>query len=323
MSFADALRNWMQSYPKAPQHRDPQFANSEVGALVRSTLPELLREDLGPVSNGLILRGSIGQSTWTLTPWLALLNPAESTSVEEGVYVVFLLSHGCERLYLVVSQGCTSLQNEIGEKRSAIELKRRAEVMRDKTKHLARRLGTDDIDLNANVWRARLYTAATIFSKAYSVENFPDDENLIADVREALVLYTSILNEGRWSAADEVLSESRDETGNNELTQAKRYSLHRRIERNSSHRRKVISVQGTRCKGCEKDMKEVYGEIADGLIDAHHLRPLKSLDDGEVVSFDAAEDFAVLCPNCHRIIHRMNDVGDLDGLRRLLEASDD
>ena len=42
------------------------------------------------------------------------------------------------------------------------------------------------------------------------------------------------------------------------------------------------------------------------------------LDEGAAVSYDVAADFAVLCSNCHRMIHRATDPSDLQGFRRLI-----
>jgi 5-methylcytosine-specific restriction protein A len=65
-------------------------------------------------------------------------------------------------------------------------------------------------------------------------------------------------------------------------------------------------------------LSERYGPVAVGLIEAHHLRPISSLEEGVPVTYNVATDFAVLCPNCHRIIHRMPDPSDLAALRGLV-----
>jgi 5-methylcytosine-specific restriction protein A len=65
-------------------------------------------------------------------------------------------------------------------------------------------------------------------------------------------------------------------------------------------------------------MGEVYGPIGEGLIHAHHLTPLSSLADGETVELDPRTAFAVLFPNCHAIIHRMDDVSDIEGLKAMI-----
>jgi hypothetical protein len=59
------------------------------------------------------------------------------------------------------------------------------------------------------------------------------------------------------------------------------------------------------------DFSERYGEIGKGFIEAHHLRPIASLQEGIAVTYDIAADFAVLCSNCHRMIHRSADPSDL------------
>jgi len=39
----------------------------------------------------------------------------------------------------------------------------------------------------------------------------------------------------------------------------------------------------------------VNGAIGKDFIEAHHLRPIASLEEGVAVSYDVAADFAVLC----------------------------
>lgn len=72
--------------------------------------------------------------------------------------------------------------------------------------------------------------------------------------------------------------------------------------------------------GCEFEMSELYGEAASGLIEAHHLTPLSHLADGSVVQLNPKRDFAVLCPNCHRVIHRLERPEDLDALRKAIQG---
>ena len=102
------------------------------------------------------------------------------------------------------------------------------------------------------------------------------------------------------------------------LIELRRYKMHRRIERNPKAAKEAKKYHGVRCQGCSLQFNERYGELGDGFIEAHHLRPIASLEEGTAVSYDVAKDFAVLCPNCHRMIHRTADPSDLEGFRRLL-----
>lgn len=53
---------------------------------------------------------------------------------------------------------------------------------------------------------------------------------------------------------------------------------------------------------CGFDFRSVYGELGAGFIHVHHLTPLASLgNEGDVHTL---EDLAVVCPNCHAMIHR-------------------
>ena len=62
-------------------------------------------------------------------------------------------------------------------------------------------------------------------------------------------------------------------------------------------------LDGARCEGCALDLHRIYPDHWEGLIEAHHKRPLSQAPrEGEQLSVD---DFALLCPTCHRLIHRM------------------
>jgi 5-methylcytosine-specific restriction protein A len=95
--------------------------------------------------------------------------------------------------------------------------------------------------------------------------------------------------------------------------------LHRRIERNPKAAKAAKKHHGAKCQACELQFHERYGEIGRGFIEAHHLKPIGSLNEGEEVSYDVAKDFAVLCSNCHRTIHRTTDPADLVEFRSLLK----
>jgi 5-methylcytosine-specific restriction protein A len=64
-----------------------------------------------------------------------------------------------------------------------------------------------------------------------------------------------------------------------------------------------------------------YGSIGKGFIEAHHLKPISKLEEGVAVTYDVAEDFAVLCANCHRMIHKSDDPSDLNKFRAIVQAN--
>ncbi|MBH0001873.1 MULTISPECIES: HNH endonuclease [Pseudoalteromonas] len=57
------------------------------------------------------------------------------------------------------------------------------------------------------------------------------------------------------------------------------------------------------CEVCEFDFKKKYGEKGALYIEAHHKVPLNELDENESRE-TLVEDLAMVCANCHRMLHR-------------------
>ena len=72
-------------------------------------------------------------------------------------------------------------------------------------------------------------------------------------------------------------------------------------ERDREARERALVSQGFTCKVCDFNFEEFYGEIGRGYIEVHHLIPLA--EDGERAT-NPESDLAVLCANCHRMVHR-------------------
>ncbi len=90
-------------------------------------------------------------------------------------------------------------------------------------------------------------------------------------------------------------------------------------ERNPDLRSAAVAIHGTRCQVCGMSFAERYGDLGEGYIEVHHLKPVSDYE-GEVV-VDPKTDMAVVCPNCHRMLHRgENGPLTIEALRDLLQA---
>lgn len=72
-------------------------------------------------------------------------------------------------------------------------------------------------------------------------------------------------------------------------------------ERDREVRERVLVSQGFTCKVCGFNFEKYYGEIGRGYIEVHHLLPLAEA--GKRAT-NPESDLAVLCANCHRMVHR-------------------
>lgn len=69
------------------------------------------------------------------------------------------------------------------------------------------------------------------------------------------------------------------------------------------------------CEVCNFDFKETYGEIGEGFCEVHHLKQLAKAD-GEVTT--KLEDLAIICSNCHRMIHKPNNMLKINQLKKII-----
>jgi 5-methylcytosine-specific restriction protein A len=97
---------------------------------------------------------------------------------------------------------------------------------------------------------------------------------------------------------------------------------HRKIERNPKAAKAAKQIHGHICQVCGFNFGAVYGKAAQGYIEAHHLIPLSEIPEGQSIKLDPKKDFAVLCANCHRTIHRKGapkTVAEMRGLSGVMK----
>ncbi len=73
-----------------------------------------------------------------------------------------------------------------------------------------------------------------------------------------------------------------------------------------------------KCACCGFDFHAAYGGVGKGFIEAHHTKPVSTLhEDGEETKL---EDLALVCSNCHRMLHRRRPWLGIHELSKLLIA---
>ncbi|HVU59086.1 MAG TPA: HNH endonuclease [Puia sp.] len=96
--------------------------------------------------------------------------------------------------------------------------------------------------------------------------------------------------------------------------------LHRARERNS----KVVALAKKRflekhgrlfCEICKFHFESVYGPIGENFIEGHHTLPVSEMPPDYKTT---PEEIALLCSNCHRMIHKKRPWLTMDQIQRLL-----
>jgi len=92
-----------------------------------------------------------------------------------------------------------------------------------------------------------------------------------------------------------------------------------REQRSFSRNRKLVrdakQHYGFTCQVCNFNFQEAYGELGEGYIECHHLNPLAEREGSQETTL---EEVAVVCANCHRMLHRRRPALTLEQLRESL-----
>lgn len=73
------------------------------------------------------------------------------------------------------------------------------------------------------------------------------------------------------------------------------------------------------CQVCGFSFMYNYGEIGHGFIEAHHIFPISQLTEETETKI---EDLALVCSNCHRMLHRRRPWLTIDNLKAIRQPSD-
>jgi 5-methylcytosine-specific restriction protein A len=98
--------------------------------------------------------------------------------------------------------------------------------------------------------------------------------------------------------------------------------IHKSYERNSklvaTKKARVMEKLGTlACEVCGFDFQKAYGDLGNGFAECHHKKPVSEMGESEKTT---AEDLAILCSNCHRMIHRKRPWKSIHELRAMLAS---
>jgi 5-methylcytosine-specific restriction protein A len=121
---------------------------------------------------------------------------------------------------------------------------------------------------------------------------------------DELKLIASAIRAAAGDQASIALAEQEDE-----ITEAEEGRLLTRMHRIRERNRELVKRKPDAvlrktgrlaCEACNFDFNDTYGEHGRGFIEVHHLLPLHVLTPGTRTRM---QDLAVLCANCHRMVH--------------------
>ena len=125
------------------------------------------------------------------------------------------------------------------------------------------------------------------------------------------------LNKERMGKIREMESKTRKEIKGIEVEEGKRYEsevIFRSRNRALVEAKKINSDY--RCEVCGMMFKEVYGKIGNEYIIAHHKNTIGNIEKTATTTLD---DIALVCANCHAMLHTKNPPLSLDELHNKMK----
>jgi len=149
-----------------------------------------------------------------------------------------------------------------------------------------------------------------------SASGYPEFERLLTRIRVPSCANSKVLTE---SNSNLHIAVEDDESASPEG--AVKYRMHRHLERdvNIVRRAKLKRLSETgklECEACSFDFAATYGHQGAGFIEAHHKIPVSQLNGKTKTKMS---DLALVCSNCHRILHRGPPILSIDELKVMLQ----
>ena len=314
----DELIRILTEYPAASQTAQESHP---LAIFIRDQGKAALEEALGQDKQNFQCIGRPGMGRWTDTPWLGVMDPLVTTTPQEGYYIAYITSSQMDRVVLSLQLGTTTLKKELGTKAAYAHLQYLAALIQARLPEYQQHFSQAAIDLqpSSTASRAASYEKGHAFGKTYRTP-LPSEDVLRQDLRQMAHLYRQLTFRGGINDPEESGPETTETQSYTGAEDKRRFHYHRVIDRNKALAREAKKIHGHICQVCGFDFVAVYGPLGLEYIEAHHLTPLSQLSDSGPVQLDAAHDFAVVCANCHRMIHRKNAPATFDEFKQLFQS---
>lgn len=334
----DILRIAIEVARNFPSERSKRFAENPLASLIRNDWPESFYQALPQHANtSLTVKASAGMGQWNAAPFMAFLDSRVTTSPQSGYYPVILYERGFNSFCIVMAQGADLLKATFKTRGAIAILKSRVPALQAAApgwKSKGFTVGPFQTYSRGDTGLGRTaddpWAVSVAFGKRYLLNKPPSLEEFVSDLSAMLELYAAIVGtigntfiEQEREAQQLSLSGElpTDIDGVSGLDGAVQIAEHKKIERRMRNKKLVKDVKtvlGSTCQGCGVTLSSTYGSIGHDFIEAHHLTPLaQAPNEGQHLR---SVDFAVLCPTCHRIIHRLGCPG-LEVLRAVVNPA--
>ena len=238
-------------------------------------------------------------------------------------------------MYLSLNQGFTYFKEKYGTKEGKLKIRKAASEIRNILNTLPKD-NIQNISLNCSQGLGKGYEAGNIAAKYYSIDNMPNDIQLIKDIREYITIYDElkgivgirtveqfydylllkedgyeINSEEEKKAVEEILAtkekgESETPTFKGEKKTKKECIIDNKggsvYPRDAKVAANALEIANYKCEIDEKHQSFIRRTNGKNYTESHHLIPINCQDRFEY-SLDVEENIVSICSTCHNCIY--------------------
>ena len=194
--LTDILTYFLDNYIQGKKEKNGKDAAA--WKAIRDSAPEKVYETGLVDAKKYLVKGSVGKGVWADVPWLGVFRKDITTSAQNGVYIVYLLSSDSSAIYLTFNQGVTNpiknvnpylkdVKDDDLKKSKGKIIQENVAIVRNK---IDKRIFQSDDEIHlAEKGLGEQYEKGTIFYKKYVKGGLPSEEQLQKDLKEMLEIY--------------------------------------------------------------------------------------------------------------------------------------
>ena len=104
MDFNEKVSKFLNEWVQATKE---QFTEHPTANLFRKELKQEIEHIVKQTFESFDVKASVGAGNWANVPWISILNPAITSTTQDGIYPVYLFNADGSGFYLSLNQGTT------------------------------------------------------------------------------------------------------------------------------------------------------------------------------------------------------------------------
>ena len=145
-----------------------------------SSIKDWLEENIKKDRTDLVIKSKAGAGGWAQVPHFSILNTEETSTTQNGIYIVGLFQHSMEGLYLCIGQGVTGPKEKFGTKDGFDYIRKKSELIKENLAELRDKNFDfeNEVELKSTSTRSKDYPKAVSIHYYISKNDIPSNEEL-------------------------------------------------------------------------------------------------------------------------------------------------